>query len=132
MGRSITVFWDEGKLGSSVMLFYLLLFSLLSFPMSPTDSMPNWASCCFYSRMVSSEVKSNSIFMLILMRVPHQSILKSTYLNIFMRFLYSLSSLFKYSIGIPFSYAYIAKKKEIKYLFQDISLKNVELYKKKT
>ena len=41
MGRSITVFWDKGKLGSSVMLFYLLLFSLLSFPMSPTDSMPN-------------------------------------------------------------------------------------------
>ena len=47
MGRSITVFWDEGKLGSLVMLFYLLLFSLLSFPVSPTDSMANWASCLF-------------------------------------------------------------------------------------
>ena len=27
------------------MLFYLLLLPSLSFPMCPTDSMPNWASC---------------------------------------------------------------------------------------
>ena len=31
--------------GNSVMLFYLLLLPLLSFPMCPTDLMPNWASC---------------------------------------------------------------------------------------
>ena len=45
MGRRLTVFWDEGELGNTVMLFYLPLLSLLSFPMCPTDSMPNWASC---------------------------------------------------------------------------------------
>ena len=43
MGRKLTVLWDEGELGNSVMLFTAL--SLLSFPMCPTDSIPNWASC---------------------------------------------------------------------------------------
>ena len=41
MGRKLAVLWDERELGNSVMLFYLLLLSLLSFSMCPTDSMPN-------------------------------------------------------------------------------------------
>ena len=46
MGRKLTVLWDERELGNSVNAFYLLLLLLLlSFPMCPTDSMPNWTSC---------------------------------------------------------------------------------------
>ena len=41
MGRKLAVLSDERELGNSVMLFYLLLLSLLSFSMCPTDSMPN-------------------------------------------------------------------------------------------
>ena len=39
------------------MLFYLLLLPLLSFPMCPTDSMPNWASCLRLYHRVQPVIK---------------------------------------------------------------------------
>ena len=45
MGRRLTVFWDIGELGSSVIVFICSV--VLSFPMCPIDSMPNSASCSY-------------------------------------------------------------------------------------
>ena len=55
MGGSLTIFWDEGELSNSVMLFYMLLLSLLSFPVCPTDSMPNWESSLICKMVVLSD-----------------------------------------------------------------------------
>ena len=40
MGKKLTVLWNERELGNSVMLL-LASVVVLSFPMCPTDSMPN-------------------------------------------------------------------------------------------
>ena len=62
MGRRLTVLWDERELGNSVMLFYLLLFSLLSFPMCPTDSMPKWGHLVRYCNTKTSHNGVNSMW----------------------------------------------------------------------
>ena len=61
MGGSLTIFWDEGELGNSVMLFYLLLLLLLCFPMCPSDSVPNWASCSFRCYTVLAFLKNGNL-----------------------------------------------------------------------
>ena len=63
MGRKLTALWDERELSNLVNAFYLLLLLLLlSFPMCPTDSMPNWASL-LYAKILQlklrTDIKSN-------------------------------------------------------------------------
>ena len=59
MGRKLTALWDERELGNSVNAFYLLLLLLLlSFPMCPTDLMPNWASCVYIYSLFQLNVKA--------------------------------------------------------------------------